>query len=337
MELLFYLGIIIVSSLIVWKGGSLLESSSETLALHYQLPPVVRGSIIMAVGSSFPELSTTVISTLIHGKFDLGVSAIVGSAIFNILVIPGLSVIIAGKLDSDKILIYKDAQFYITSVAVLLLSFSIAVIYHPTGGEDLKGIVTRPIALIPVLLYFLYLFLQSQETRDYKSKQNKRKRETKIWNVWMKLILSLGLIIISVEGLVRSAIFLGEYFNTPDFLWGVTVIAAATSVPDAFVSIKVAIGKKGVVSLSNVLGSNIFDLLIAVPAGVLIAGSSVVDFSVAIPMMLFLTFATILLITLLRWRLKLKSAEGWLLLIFYILFIAWMGLESFGILSLVIN
>lgn len=336
MELLFFICIILVSSLFVWKGGALLETSSEALSVHYKLPPVVRGSIIMAVGSSFPELSTTVISTLIHGKFDLGVSAIIGSAIFNILVIPALSVIVAGKLDSNKILIYRDAQFYVISVIVLLFSFSLAAIYYPVAGEDIKGTITRPVALIPVLFYLFYFFFQMQETHDFKKGKTNNNKNGKIWKEWLKLIISLILIIASVEGLVRSAIFLGDYFNTPDFLWGIIVIATATSVPDAYVSIRVAVHKKGVVSLSNVLGSNIFDLLIAVPAGILIAGSSVVNFSIALPIMIFLIFVTLLLIVLLRWRLGLLSFEGWILLAFYLIFIIWMVLESFEILSLVI-
>ena len=76
----------VVASAIIWKGSELLESASERLSAYYKLPPVVQGAIVVAVGSCFPELSTTVISTLVHGEFELGVCAIVGSAIFNILV-----------------------------------------------------------------------------------------------------------------------------------------------------------------------------------------------------------------------------------------------------------
>ena len=335
MELVLYIFITLAASLIVWKGGDLLESSSEALAKYYQLPPLVQGSIITAVGSSFPELSTTVLSTLIHGEFDLGVSAIVGSAIFNILVIPGISVILAGKLKTDRVLVYKDAQFYITSVAVLLLAFSLAVIYHPADGGELKGNMTRNIALIPLGLYVLYLFLQQQDTSEYRENKKREKPDIKPGKEWLKLLLSLLLILGSVEGLVRSAIFFGEYFNTPSFIWGVTVVAAATSVPDAVVSIKVATRKNGMVSIGNVLGSNVFDLLVAIPAGIMIAGTAIVDFSVAIPMMFFLTVATIVLFTFLRTRLTLFSWEGWILLGLYIVFIVWIWLETIGVTNFV--
>lgn len=330
MLLAIYIGVIIISGLIVWKGGELLETSSEALARHYNLPPVVEGSIIMALGSSFPELSTTVVSTLIHGKFDLGISAVIGSAIFNILVIPGLSVIFGGKIKSDRILVYKDAQFYITSVAVLLLAFSMAVIYNPVVSEETKGIMSRPIALLPVMLYMLYIFLQTQETRDYNKKREKNTPHKNIKKQWFVLFVSLVLILVSVEGLVRSAIFMGDYFDTPSFYWGITIIAGATSVPDAVVSIRSAINKRGIVSISNVLGSNIFDLLIAVPAGVLIAGSTVINFSAIIPLMIFLTFSTILLFAFMRTSLTLQKAEAWILLCCYFVFIAWMVLEAMG-------
>ena len=346
-SLLFYIGIVVIASLVVWKASGLLEKSAQSLSKFYKLPPLVQGTIITAVGSSFPELSTTVVSTLIHGEFDLGVAAIVGSAIFNILVIPGLSGVIAGKISTDRILVYKDAQFYITSVAVLLLTFSIAVIYFPVESDQIKGEVNRTIALIPVALYLLYLFLQQQDTRDFQREKKEKKQEgeesqdeeeeVNVGKEWLKLLASLALIIGGVEGLVRSAIFFGDYFQTPNFFWGVTIVAAATSIPDAFVSVRVAIEDKGTVSIGNVLGSNIFDLLIAIPAGVLIAGSSVVNFSVAVPMLLFLTVATIALFAFLRTGLYLKKWESWLLLLFYVLFIAWMALETFDVINWVPN
>ena len=81
----------VVSTAVIWKGSVWLESVAEKLAAYYGVPAVVQGAIIAAVGSSFPELSSTVIATFVHGDFELGVAVIVGSAVFNILVIPGLA------------------------------------------------------------------------------------------------------------------------------------------------------------------------------------------------------------------------------------------------------
>lgn len=336
-ELIFYLLVILVASLVVWKGGGMLESSSEILAVHYKLPPVVQGSIITAVGSSFPELSTTVISTLLHGEFNLGVSAIVGSAIFNILVIPGMSSVIAGRMNTKWMFVIKDIQFYIISVLGLMLVFSLGVIYYPIEGPDMRGLITRELAILPIILYVLYLILQQEETRAYRRDANDddHPKSNNIGKVWLRFGISLILIVGSVEALVRGVLFLGEYFQTPNFVWGATVLAAATSVPDAIVSIKGAMNRNGITSLANVIGSNIFDLLIAVPAGILIAGNSIVNFSVASPLMVFLALATILLIVLLLRTHSLNRTKGIILLFAYLLFVTWVILESGGITSII--
>ncbi len=333
MQLLLYIGLAVGAAAVTWKGSEWLEASSERLSAYYGLPPIVQGAVIAAVGSSFPELSSVVLATLVHGEFDLGVSAIVGSAIFNILVIPAVSGFVGGRLASDRELVYKDAQFYITSVAVLLLAFSMAAIYNPVDGMELGGMMTRPIALIPIALYGLYLFLQQQDTAEHVAEATDE--EIAAGRQWLMLLAGLAVILVGVEGLVRAAIGLGDYFGTPSFLWGLTVIAAATSLPDAFVSIKAAQRGEGTVSMANVLGSNIFDLLVAVPVGILIAGATPVDYAVAAPMMGFLTLATIVLFAMMRTRLTLSRAECVMLMLLYVAFVAWMALETAGLTSVV--
>ncbi|WP_049936136.1 hypothetical protein [Haloplanus natans] len=89
-----------------------------------------------AVGSSMPELSSTVLATLLHGQFDLGVGAIVGSAVFNILVIPAAATLSRRReLEASRTLVYKEAQFYMLAVSVLFLTFAFAVIYDPAAGN----------------------------------------------------------------------------------------------------------------------------------------------------------------------------------------------------------
>jgi cation:H+ antiporter len=292
----------------------------------------------VAIGSSFPELSATVISTLVHGEFDLGVAAIVGSAMFNVLVIPGLSGLVGQQLDSDRELVYKDAQFYIIAVVTLLLTFSFAVIYYPIGPLPLRGRLTRPLAFIPFLLYGLYVFLQAQDARDHRARVAAGAEETAgirpLWE-WGKMLVSLALILAGVEGLIRVALGLGAALETPSFLWGLTIIAIGTSLPDALVSIQAARRGRSVVSLANVLGSNIFDLLVAVPVGVLIAGSAQVNFAVSAPMMGFLTLATIVLFAQLRTGLRISRTECWLLLGLYAVFVLWVILETVGVTSVV--
>ena len=336
LQLILYIGLIAASTAVVWQGSSILESAAENISEYYQLPPVVQGSIVVAIGSSFPELSSTVLATLVHGQFDLGVSAIVGSAIFNILVIPGISGLVGQRLSADRLLVYKDAQFYITSITILLLAFTFAVIYNPVPGVKLQGEMNRLIALLPLSIYGLYLFLQQQDTMEEKQINNHQSsQDINIFKEWLLLLFSLFLIVVSVEGLVSGAIGLGEIFSTPSFLWGITVIAAATSLPDAFVSIRAAQRGDGIICLANVLGSNIFDLLVAIPVGIMIAGASVIDFAVAAPMMGVLTLATIVLFAMLRTGLVLSKKECVVLLGMYGLFVVWMVFETFGVTNVI--
>jgi len=324
-------GLVVVSTAVVWKGSAMLETAAEQLSRYYGLPPIVHGAIVVAIGSSFPELSSTVLATLVHDEFDLGVGAIVGSAIFNVLVIPAAAALSTDRMAANRDVVYKEAQFYMLSVAVLLLTFSFGVIYYPTG-DRLHATITRPLAVIPVLLYGLYVFIQYQDVKDHEPPEAPDVSPLRAWGL---LALSLGVIVVSVEGLVQAAIGLGDAFGTPSFLWGLTVIAASTSLPDTFVSVRAAQADRPVTSLANVLGSNIFDLLVALPVGVLLAGATVVNYGAAVPMMGALTFATIVLFAMMRTDLELTDLEAVGLLVVYTGFLAWMGLETAGLTSFV--
>ena len=331
MYALIYILLALVSTAVVWIGSGILEGSSEKLAVHYDLPPIIQGAVIAAMGSSFPELSSIVISTLLHGEFELGVGVIIGSAIFNILVIPGISgLVVQSPLKSNRDLVYKEALFYMLAVSILLLTFSFAVIYNPV--QEFSGKMTRVLVIGPLALYLLYIFIQYQDKMDYIPEV-----ESSInpWKQWGLLVVSLGVIMAGVEGLVRSAIGLGEILDTPSFLWGVTIIAIATSISDAFVSVRAARADKAVVSMANVLGSNTFDLLVVLPVGVLIAGNAVINFKIAAPLMGFLVSATICLFIIIRTKLEISRTESYFLLGFYGLFILWMTLETTGISSFI--
>jgi cation:H+ antiporter len=324
-----------VGTAIVWKGSGALETASQRLSAYYGLPPVVQGAVVVAIGSSFPELVSVILSTapppIGAGQFDLGVSAIVGSAIFNLLVIPAVSGILGDEVSASRAIVYKEAQFYMVAVSAVVITFALAVIYNPTG-QRLVGTVTRPLAAMPVLLYGVYVFTQYQDTTDFDAPDPGEVAVTRQWG-----LLALGLVVIAVgvEGLVHAAVGFGEVFGTPSFLWGLTVIAAGTSLPDALVSVRAARDDRGETSLANVLGSNVFDLLVAVPLGVLIVGAVPVNFGVAVPLLGFLTVATVVVFGFLRTELALSVRESYALLGLYVGFIVWMILETVGVLGFV--
>jgi cation:H+ antiporter len=315
-----------VAVAVIWIGSTYFERSAARLSRYYGLPVAVHGAIVVAVGSSFPELSSVVISTVVHGEFSLGVGAIVGSAIFNLLVIPALSALTSEDLEATRDIVHKDAQFYIISVLVLFIVFALGATYVP-GGTNSAAILTRPLVVLPLATYAVYVFLHQQDASEHDARP--------VANVdalreWATLAAALVVITVGVEGIVRAALSLGAIFDTPTFLWGLTVIAAGTSLPDAFVSITAARNDDDVTSLTNVLGSNTFNLLVAIPVGVLLAGTATINFLVAIPTMGFLAFATLVFVVFTRTRLELTNLEAYGLLALYVLFLLWMTLESVG-------
>ena len=321
--------VVVASTVAIWKGSDWLEGASHDLSLYYGLPQVVQGAIVSAVGSSFPELASVVFAGL-AGSLELGVGAIVGSAIFNILVIPATAgVTTEDDLEASRSLVYKEAQFYMLAVSVLLITFAFAVIYYPVAGQTLHGRVTRPLALIPLGLYGLYVFIQAQDTADYEAELMQEAVDPR--RQWAFLLAGLVVILVAVEQLVHQVEAVGLALGVPQFLLGVTIIAAATSLPDTLVSVRAARDDRGVASLANVLGSNTFDLLVAIPVGVMLVGSTGIDFAMAVPMFAALTAATILLFTVLRTEMTLTRLESYLLLCAYATFIGWVLAEVSGV------
>ncbi|WP_435066184.1 sodium:calcium antiporter [Halobaculum sp. EA56] len=318
---------VVVSTGVIWKGSEVLETAAERLSKHYGLPVAVHGAVVVAVGSSFPELTSVVVSTLLHGEFSLGVGAIVGSAVFNLLVIPALSTLFSDGLESTRDLVHKDAQFYIISVLVLFITFALGATYVP-AGTNRAAVLTPALAIFPLLTYGVYVFLHYQDVQQH---THEDEIDVEPGREWGRLFVSLALIGIGVEGIVRGALDFGAIFDTPSFFWGLTVIAVATSLPDTFVSVRAARRDSSVTSLTNVLGSNTFNLLVAIPVGVLIAGTTTVNFLIAVPLMAFLGIATLVFMIFARTDLEISNPEAYGFLALYAVFLVWMGLETAGI------
>lgn len=337
MELIiFYLFVAVISTGFIWWGSSLLESSADRLSIYYGLPAIVQGSVVVAVGSSMPELLAAVMAPLLHGEFELGVAVILGSAIFNILIIPAAATLATpGGLKAGRDLVYREAQFYMLAVAVFLLMCSLAVIYFPVeAGGVVAGVITFELAILPLAMYGLYIFIQYEETVEYDAP--KTDNDIRIVRQWGLLLGSFVLIAVGVEGLLRMAISFGDFFGTPSYIWGLTIIAAVTSLPDTFVSITAARRDHDVTSVANVFGSNVFDLLVAVPAGIIVAGAAVINFSRAIPLVAFLVVVTIALFTMMRTKFELNRVEAYVLILLYIVFLTWVILEHFEFLSFLV-
>ncbi len=341
MIIAFVLGGTLFGSALLWLSCSRLEESTHRLSQRYGIPDAVKGSVLLAVSSSMPELVTALLAPLAHQDFELGLAAIIGSAIYNILVIPAFSVYARGRsMRANRDLIYREAQFYLVSVAMLMLVLSLTVIYNGLdplvvdGGRRIfRGRFTRTLALFPLLLYGLYLFIQFEEVKRQRA-DHPRQDGINALKEWGVLLGCIVLILIGVEILLRVAITLGEALQTPTFLWGMTIVAAATSIPDTFVSVRASVMGRIESSVSNVLGSNVFDLLVAVPLGVMLVGTIEVNFTQIVPMMTFLILATIVMLVFMLRDMELTVRESHVMMVLYAAFGVWMTLEAFGVTAL---
>ena len=342
MIIAFIVGGTLFGAGLLWLACSRLEESTHRLAQHYGIPDAVKGSVLLAVSSSMPELVTALLAPLAHQDFELGLSAIIGSAIYNILVIPAFSVYARGKaLQANRDLVYREAQFYLVSVAMLMLILSLTVIYYPgapstvaeSGRRIFRGEFSRTLAFFPLLLYALYLFIQFEEVKRQRD-DNPRVEGISALKEWGVLLGCIVLILMGVEVLLRVAITLGRTLETPTFLWGMTIVAAATSIPDTFVSVRASVMGRTESSVSNVLGSNVFDLLVAVPLGVMLVGAIEVNFTQIVPMMTFLIIATIVMLVFMLRDMELSMRESHAMMALYCAFGLWMTLEAFGVMNL---
>ena len=220
------------------------------------------------------------------------------------------------------------------AVSALVITFALVVIYAPVPeAPGLTGEITRPIAAIPLVLYGMYLFIQWEDIADYEATASEGTVDVR--RNWLLLLGGLALIALAIQQFVGAVDSLGETFGVPEFISGVLIIAAATSLPDTLISVRAAREGRGITSLANVLGSNIFNLLVAIPVGVFIVGGVPIDFAVAAPMMGLLTVATMLLFVTLRTELSLTPPESYLLIAAYAVFVVWMIAETLELTDLI--
>jgi cation:H+ antiporter len=327
--MLLIIFLLVVGTTLVWIGSVWLDSSSIRISNYYNVPDVVRGSIITAFGSSFPELSSVVVATVIHGELELGIGIVIGSAIFNVLVIPGLSGIRSGGMSIDGDIVSKEIGIY-AMVVLSLGGFFVASNYITNNGLELsKETILNPyLATVLLLLYCIYVFYQWKLSKNI-SKSGKESNIEDIRTDWIKISVSLVLIGLGVEALVRSVIEIGNLLNTPSFFWGLIIVAGSSSLPDAFVSVKQAGDKNYSTSITNVIGSNIFDLLVVLSVGVVLSTGVSININSIIPLLIFL-FATNIMMYLFSRRGKISRVNSYTMILGYIVFVIWIILEAFG-------
>ncbi len=237
-------------------GAELLVRGASTIAAILGIPSLIVGLTIVAYGTSSPEMAVSIQSAL-AGNADVALGNVVGSNIFNVLTILGISSLIAPLMVASQ-LIRLDVPIMI-GVSILLLVFA-------KDGEISR--VDGIILFIGAILYTGFLIYEGKKQKTVEREDNPENasetidKSPKSWLINIGLIL-VGLVLL-VQGsnwLVESSISIAKALGVSDLVIGLTIVAAGTSLPELASSVVASIRGERDIAVGNVVGSNIFNIL----------------------------------------------------------------------------
>ena len=237
-------------------GAEFLVKGASKVAAILHIPPLIIGLTIVAYGTSAPEMSVSIMSSFSADSVDIAIGNVVGSNICNILLVLGLSAVVA-PLVVTKQIIRSDVPIMI-GVSLLLFMFAL-------DGEISR--VDSIILFIGGVIYTLSLIYQSSkqgaEQDEFAEEYSFNDPVTP--GVWIKNIVYIiggsALLILGSNWLVDSAVAIAEYFQVSKLLIGLTIIALGTSLPELATSVVASLRGERDIAVGNVLGSNIFNIL----------------------------------------------------------------------------
>lgn len=247
--LLFILGV----TFIILSANFLVDGASS-LAKKFNIPPIVIGLTVVSFGTSSPEMVVSLYSA-INGNTDIAIGNVIGSNIFNILVIVGISAIIY-PLKVLKNTVWKEIPLSLLAALLVLISVSDKIFW----GSDTQQI-SRIDGIIFLLFFLAFMIYTISLTR--KNKPSSSDPEIKEFG-WVKSILW---VVFGIAGLVLGGKFfvdgasnIAAYFGMSEAVIGLTIVAAGTSMPELATSIVAAMKKNSDIAVGNVVGSNIFNV-----------------------------------------------------------------------------
>ena len=273
--------ILLVSLAGIVFGADFLVAGAVSIARRYKVSDFVIGAAIVGVGTSMPELVVSFIGAL-NGNADVAIGNVVGSNIFNVLGILGLTAIFFPVAIDRKNMKFESPLCIGVSVLLTILVFNFfngspAVISRPDG-----------LVLLAVFAGFMwYSFYRDRkaaaDTIDEPSSEDK----TPFWLAIVKVVGGLALLITSCDLFVDNAVKIANSFGVNDAFISLTLIACGTSLPELAASIAAAVKKNTQMALGNIVGSNIFNitLILGLSSQVMpltSAGITIVDYMVMI-------------------------------------------------------
>ncbi len=238
-------------------GANLLVRGASRLALSFGISPLVVGLTIVAFGTSAPEMAVSA-GAVINGQTGLAMGNVVGSNIFNVLFILGLSALIAPLVVHVQLIRQEVPIMIGASVLVLLLSL-----------DGTLGLFDGLLLFGLLLAYTGFLVVQSRrETREAQAEYEAEihPAASGAWDARLPVQLALiaaglGLLVLGSEWLVTAAVAFAQALGVSDLVIGLTIVAAGTSMPEVATSVTAALKGERDIAVGNVVGSNTFNLL----------------------------------------------------------------------------
>lgn len=240
------------------KGGDWFVDSAIWMAKITKIPPFIIGATIVSLATTVPEVLVSVIATM-QGSTDLALGNAIGSIIANIGLIMGISLFVAPPKSVSKDYIIKG--LYMVASAFVLI------------GLSLDGLLSKPQSIIlwVLLIGFFVLNITS-------SKKDGTIEEEVVFDKKYILLFVLGAIsvVIGARLLVDNGVAIARALNISEAIIGLTIVAIGTSLPELVTTITALIKKNSNLSLGNIVGANIMNILLVIPSATLVSTSGLV-------------------------------------------------------------
>lgn len=305
-------------------GADWLVRGASQLAAKIGISPLVIGLTVVAFGTSAPEMAVSVQSTL-AGQADIALGNVVGSNIFNILFILGVSAIITPLIVQQQ-LVRLDVPIMI---GISILTYFLS----------LDGVINRFEGIIlfaGIIAYTIFLIIQSRKENKAVEQEYAQEYSAKADNGWKSWVINIGLVglgltllVVGSDFLVNSSIEIARWLGVSELVIGLTIVAAGTSMPEVATSVTAALKGERDIAVGNVVGSNIFNILAVLGLGGSVAPAGLVVSSAAlnfdIPVMIAIAVACFPVFftggQIYRW-------EGMLFLAYYVIYTAYLIMNA---------
>ena len=254
--------ILIISLVGIVFGAEFLVAGSVSVARRYKVSDFVIGAAIVGIGTSMPELVVSFFGAL-KGNADVAIGNVVGSNIFNVLGILGLTAICFPIAIDCKNMTFEIPFCIAVSVLLTLLALNF---FNGT-----PSMISRIDGLILILLFVGYMYYsfvrdRNEPTPDPSLKGRENDEEIQcilpVWKAIVKIVGGLALLITSCDFFVDNAILIAKSWGVSDAIISLTLIACGTSLPELAASVAAACKKNTQLALGNIVGSNIFNILL---------------------------------------------------------------------------